>query len=324
MTETQMIFIGMVFVAVFLLAQGLIIPVFGEGRQASKRLKKRLNIIEESSGSISIASLLREKYLKELSPLERTLESLPGMARLANIIEQSGHTSPAYRVVLISILLFAGGGILGWLFTRSPVVAVAAACIGGVIPYLKIIIDKSKRMQRFEEQFPEAIDVIKRALKAGHPFSEAIHLVSEEMDDPVAKEFAITFADINYGNDARRAMLGLLERMPSVTVMAFVTSVLVQRETGGNLAEILDRIAAVIRGRFKLHRKIRSLSAEGRMSAWILALIPFGLFLAISITTPGYVDMLTEDPMGVNLIIIASIMMIVGIMWMRKIIRIQV
>ena len=148
--------------------------------------------------------------------------------------------------------------------------------------------------------------------------------VAEEMQDPVSREFAITFADLNYGNDVRSAMLGLLERMPSVTVMALVTSVLVQKETGGNLAEILDEIGKVIRGRFRLQRKIKTLSAEGRLSAWILAMIPFGLFAAISITTPSYLPSLLENPMGQKLIFWGFALMVVGIYWIRRIIRIDV
>ena len=165
---------------------------------------------------------------------------------------------------------------------------------------------------------------MKRALKAGHPFSATLKLVSEDMDDPVAREFELTFADINYGNDVRRAMLGLLQRVPSLTVMALVTAVLVQKETGGNLAEILEQISTVIRGRFRFYRKVRTLSAEGRMSAWILALVPFVLFIVISITTPDYLPALLETPLGVKLIAIAATMGVIGIYWIRKVIQIEV
>ena len=139
--------------------------------------------------------------------------------------------------------------------------------------------------------------MMKRALRAGHPFSGAIKLVSEELEAPLGKEFGTTFADLNYGNDVRRAMLGLLQRVPSVPVMALVTSVLVQKETGGNLAEILGQISTVVRGRFRFERKIRTLSAEGRMSAWILALVPIVLFGVITVTTPDYLPTLTQDPL---------------------------
>ena len=179
-------------------------------------------------------------------------------------------------------------------------------------------------MEKFEEQLPDAIDSMKRALRAGHPFSAAIKLVSEDMDDPVAREFELTFADINYGNDMRRAMLGLLQRMPSVTVMALVTSVLVQKETGGNLAEILEQISRVIRSRFRFQRKVRTLSAEGRLSAWILAMVPFVLFVVISFTTPTYLPVLLEDPIGRKLIGVGFTLGVIGIYWIRNVIRVDV
>ena len=166
--------------------------------------------------------------------------------------------------------------------------------------------------------------MIKRALRAGHPFNGAIKLVADEMHDPVAGEFGTTFADINYGNNVRRAMLGLLHRVPSVTVMALVTSVLVQRDTGGNLAEILDRIADVVRGRFRLQRKVKTLSAEGRMSAWILALVPLFLFAVIWVTSPDYLPMLLEEEAGKKMIIYGVVSGVVGIFWVRRIIRIDV
>jgi tight adherence protein B len=195
---------------------------------------------------------------------------------------------------------------------------------GLVIPCVVILGDRRKRIEKFEEQLPDAIDSMKRALRAGHPFSAALKLVSEDMDDPVAREFELTFADISYGNDLRRAMLGLLQRMPSVTVMALVTSVLVQKETGGNLAEILEQISSVIRSRFRFQRKVRSLSAEGRLSAWILAMTPFVLFVIISVTTPTYLPVLLEDATGQKLVGFAFGMGVIGILWIRRVIRIEV
>ena len=179
-------------------------------------------------------------------------------------------------------------------------------------------------MAKFEEQLPEALDVIKRALKAGHPFNQCLKLVAEDMDEPISREFEYVFTEINYGSDLRRAMLGLLERMPSVSVMALITAVLVQKETGGNLAETLERITGVIRGRFKLYRRVRTLSAEGRLSAWILAMVPLVLFVVIQVTTPDYLPTLLKHPLGPRLITAAAVMGTVGILWIRRIIRIRV
>jgi tight adherence protein B len=324
MSDGLMIFLAMVFVAVALLSQGLIVPVFSESRQMRKRLQSRLDEVEAESGEESFSSLLRQKYLRDLSPFERQLEDFPAMQYLARIIAQGGHKFLAYRVTVLAVVLAIVAAIVTWVMMRSIPFTFLGLAMGGGLPFFKIFRDRTIRIQCFEEQLPDAIDMVKRALRAGHPFSGAIKLVADEMDDPVAEEFGTTFADINYGNDSRRAMLGLLQRVPSVTVMALVTSVLVQRETGGNLAEILERISAVIRGRFKLQRKVKTLSAEGRMSAWILALVPLVLFAVIWVTTPDYLPMLLEEEAGQKMIIYGTISSIVGIFWIKKIIRIEV
>jgi tight adherence protein B len=163
-----------------------------------------------------------------------------------------------------------------------------------------------------------------RALRAGHPFNATLKMIAEDLDEPIAGEFDLTFGDINYGNDLRRAMLGLLSRVPSVTMMALVTSVLVQKETGGNLAEILKQISGVVRGRFKLYRKVKTLSAEGRMSAWVLALVPLILFALISVTTPDYLPILVDDPRGQKMLVYGMISGVLGILWIRRILRIEV
>ncbi len=324
MTDGVMIFIGLIFVAVALLSQGLIVPVFGESRQMRKKLQSRLSEIEEETGDESFSSLLRQKYLRQLSPLERQLEDLPSMRNLAEVIAQGGHKFLAYRVVLLSVVSAVVAVLIAWVMTRSVAITALSFVISGGLPLMKIFGDRTKRIQQFEEQLPDAIDMVKRALRAGHPFTGAIKLVSEEMDDPVAAEFGTTFSDINYGNDARRAMIGLLQRVPSVTVMALVTSILVQRETGGNLAEILDQISTVVRGRFKLQRKVKTLSAEGRMSAWILALVPLVLFAVIWISSPDYLPLLLEEEAGKKMVIYGVVSGVIGIFWVRRVIRIEV
>jgi tight adherence protein B len=324
MSEGLLIFMGLVFLAVFLLTQGLVIPVFGEGKKMRKRLKQRLDEIDADDDGDSMASLLREKYLRSLSPIERTLESITWLEPLRKTIEQAGYSILAYRVVLIAIALGVVGGIVGWSMSHMVLAAIGAAVAGFSMPFMKIWSDRQKRMALFEEQLPDAIDSMKRALKAGHPFGAAIKLIAEDMEDPIAREFELTFADINYGNDLRRAMLGLLQRVPSLTVMALVTSVLVQKETGGNLAEILEQISKVVRGRFRFQRRVKTLSAEGRMSAWILALLPFALFAMISITSPDYLPIMMEKESGQQMIAVSVMLGICGIFWIRKIIRVDV
>jgi tight adherence protein B len=324
MTTGVLIFLGLVFAAVFLLAQGLTVPVFGESAKTRRLLQQRLRKIQEESEQNELTSLLREKYLRQLSPAERWLESLPAMERLSRLIDQAGHSILGHRLVLLSVFLGLIGAGIAWSVSRLLVVALLAAATGIAAPFLKMTHDRKKRFEKLDEQLPDAIDVMKRALRAGHPFNSALRLVAEDMSQPIAGEFQLTFADINYGNDVRRAVLSLLLRVPSVSMMAVVTAILVQKETGGNLAEIFERISHVIRGRFRFHRKVRTLSAEGRLSGWILALVPLMLFAVISITTPDYLPVLLEHPTGQKMLIFGGVMGVIGILWMRKVIRIEV
>jgi tight adherence protein B len=323
MSNGLWIFGLLVFCTVVLLLQGTVVPAFSDSRKMNKRIQARLQRLADASGGPEFTSLLREKYLRELSSLERMLESMPGMARLARIIEQAGRQTPAYRVVMFSCCLAIGAAMAGWLISRWWVVALAAAVVGLVMPLFTILRQRAKRFERFEEQMPDAIDMIQRALKAGHPFGQCLKLVAEDMDEPISGEFELTFADLSYGNDPRRALFGMLQRVPSVSVTALITAVIVQRESGGNLAENLAKISSVIRGRFRFQRRVRTLSAEGRLSGWILALTPFTLFGVLWLLHPDYIARLTEHPRGPDLITAALVMAFVGILWIRRLVRIE-
>jgi tight adherence protein B len=324
MPEGMWIFVLLVFLAVVLLLQGTVVPVFSDSRKMTKRINARLQHLAGSSGGHQLTSLLREKYLQNLSSFERSLESLPGMEWLRRPLEQSGRQTPAYRLALLSVAASLVLALACWIVLRWWQIALIGALAGLVTPCFIVLRQRAARFARFEEQMPDAIDIIQRALKAGHPFGLCLKLISEDMEDPIAREFETTFADLSYGNDARRALLGLLQRMPSVSVTALITAVLVQRETGGNLAENLARISSVIRGRFRFQRRVKTLSAEGRMSGWILALTPIVLFGALWAMHPEYVARLTEHPKGPTLISFAVGLGTIGILWIRRLIRIDV
>jgi tight adherence protein B len=309
--------------AVFFLSQVLIVPAFGSDARTRKLLRRKLREIGTVDAEDEVGSLLRQKYLRDLSPLERRLEDTPAMEKLSRFIEQSGRSILAYRLVAIAILLALGAGIIAMMVLENPIVALAAVAAGGAAPFVFISRERRERLERFEEQLPDAVDVMKRALRAGHPFNACLKLVAEDMDAPIAREFELTFADVNYGNDLRRALLGMLLRVPSSNLMAVVTAVLIQKETGGNLAEIFERISQVIRSRFRFGRKVRTLSAEGRMSAWVLALVPIVLFGVMWILSPNYLPPFVADPTGQKMMIGAGTMMVAGVYWMRRIIQID-
>ncbi len=321
-TTTVLSFVAVVFGAVFMLMLGLTTSASGDSRMR-RTLRRRLERISAEAHE-DVASILREKYLTSLSPFERRLEEMPFMQRLAAMGEQAGRPKPGYQVVMNSLILALMGGVMGGVLLQSGFAGLCAAVAGFAVPYLRLSIQRRARLEKLEEQMPDAIDVIKRALRAGHPFNAAIKLVADDMDQPIAKEFELTFSDLNYGGEVRRALLGLLTRVPSITVMALVTSVMVQRETGGNLAEILDQIAKVVRGRFRFERRVRTLSAEGKMSAWVLALVPLGLIVIMSIASPGYLPIMLTNPLGHKMLYVAGILGVIGIVWIRRIIRIEV
>ncbi|EON91571.1 Flp pilus assembly protein TadB [Marinobacter lipolyticus SM19] len=318
------IFLALVFVAVFLLSQGMVIPVFGESRGARKRMSQRMKNLTMKDGSEERLSLMREQYLKDLSPLEKQLETLSLLQPLVALVAQSGYRTRAYRVLLLAMLLAVVCGYAGYSVSGAWWAPLVVAPLGALIPFMYLRKKRSERIAKIEEQLPDVVDVIIRALRAGHPFIEAIRLVSTEMPSPVKEEFQTTFNEINYGGDVRSALFGLLQRVPSVLIMALITAVLVQRESGGNLAEVLEKIASVIRGRFRFQRRVRTLSAEGRISAWVLTMTPFVLFVLISLVNPDYMPMLTESTRGGDIILIALVLIVIGVFWIKKILNLKV
>ncbi len=318
-----LIFLLLVFLAVVFLSQGTMMPVFKNSNRLRKRIKERLHILDKVNASQYSESIVRQKYLRALSPFEQQLESLPGMGWLSHFVLQSGRRFPAYQLVVFSLLLAVVVFSVVWMVMKSWQVSMLSALASLAIPFYLVHRERAKRFAKFEEQLPEAIDLIQRALKVGHPFSQTLQLVSETMDEPIATEFGIAFSDISYGGDVRRSMLGLLDRIPTISVMVLATAVSLQRETGGNLAESLGQISSVIRSRFKFQRKVKSLSAEGRMSGVILVSIPLVLFGFMWIFSPAYIARLLNHPKGITMIEYAIGLCIVGMLWIRRLIRIE-
>jgi tight adherence protein B len=192
------------------------------------------------------------------------------------------------------------------------------------LPYLHLLMKKKERMEKFEKQLPEALDLIARALKAGHAFTTGMKLASEEFKDPIGPEFEETLDEINFGLSVSDALKNLAERIECLDLRFFVVSVILQRETGGNLAEIIESLAHLIRERFKFRRKVRVLSAEGKFNAVILVTIPLFLFAALLYVNPEYMTVLIEDPIGKTVAAISIVMMIIGIFFIRRIIDVDV
>jgi len=295
------------------------------GNTGQRKLRVRLAALrDEGLEGTQPASIIRQKYLRRLWPAERSLEELPGMRRLGRLIEQAGYSMPAYRLVAACLLAAIGAAVIAVLLGATALVGAVAAGAALPLPLIKVLSKRRQRITQFEEQLPDALDMMGRALRAGTPLMESLKFVGEEMQGPIAEEFKSTWSLVNYGVSMKDSFADLMERMPCVSLRAMTTAILVQRETGGNLAEILDKIGGVLRARFRFQRRLRTLTAEGRVSALVLLLMPFVLALALSITSPTYLPLLIYDPLGRRLIAGALIMMGLGMLWIRSIIRVRV
>ncbi len=294
-------------------------------QQIDQRMQQRLTTIEDDFVPATTGlSLVRIKYLTTLSPWEQALEALPGMLALEKTIEQSGRFFPAYRLVLLSLGLASLTTLITLRYTDEAFLIGLAFFLTFYLPIYLLNYLRDKRLAQFEEQLPDALDMMVRAMRAGHRFNDTMSLVANELPNPISSEFGITFDELNYGVDMRVAFSNLLSRVPSVSLMAVATSVLVQRESGGNLAEILQSISGVVRSRFKFHRRVKTLTAEGRMSVYVLAAIPFGLFGLLEVTSPDYVNVLFTNPLGTKIIGSGLLLMGLGAIWINKMLKIDV
>ncbi|MEJ2762567.1 type II secretion system F family protein [Photobacterium sp. MCCC 1A19761] len=323
MDQNLQMYLIVLFLAVVVISQALMISTTGTRAKRSRLLKQQLEYIAES-GNTNQKSLLRKQYLDQLSATERWLENNPLGEYLAEKLSLAGLEWKAYKVVFWLMVAGFGASLAVLVFTLNLQMALLSplAILIGFSLWLRS--QAEKRLNLFEEQFVEALDVMKRALLVGYPFTDVMKTVSEEMPPPVSTEFGKTFVELNYGVDLRVALTNLAHRNPSVNVLAFNSAVIIQKETGGNLAETLEKLSEVIRGRFRLMRKVRTLSAEGRMSAWILMLVPFVLFLILYISNPDYISPLLESERGSTVLTVTGISMFLGLLWIRKILRIEV
>jgi tight adherence protein B len=294
------------------------------GALAERRMERRLQEVSfrESGPSGQPMSFLRQKSDGPLPALGRVFGG--DDSGLARLIEQSGvNTSPS-TILLVSIGLSVVFVLLSMMLVRLPVAWIIAGVMGCVSPTLWLKYKRSVRMKKFEEQFPEALDLLSRAIRAGHAFQTAMGMVADELPAPVGIEFRKSFDQQNFGLPLKDALDEFSVRMPSLDVRFFVTAVLIQRETGGNLSEILDNLAHVVRERFKILRQVRVHTAHGRFTGYVLLALPAALGIALNFINPDHMRLLFEERMGHMMIATAIVMQIVGYIWIRKVIKIEV
>jgi tight adherence protein B len=322
---TYLMFIVAVFVTVVLLLEGIYTWWRASRGEEARRLARRLKAASVGgSGAHERVSILKEHVLSESPSMQRLLVHTPGVDGLDRLLIHSGLGLTVGKFCSRVAFAALGALMIAVVLRLGPVPTVLLTCAAAVLPLLHVLHARNRRLRRIEEQLPDAVDLIGRALRAGHAFPQSLKMVGDEMRDPIAGEFRYLFDQVNYGTSMQDALIRLTTRVPSMDLKYFVIAVLIQRETGGNLAELLDNIASIIRARLKLLGTIRVLSAEGRLSAWILSLLPFGAALVIQLVNPGFLRVLWTDPAGLKVVGGALFMMGMGILVMRRIIRIRV
>ncbi len=303
----------------FLVAQARLDPT---ARKVARQLK--LAAAERFDGGAPGRSLVTSRAFSSVPRLNRALGRIALMQRLDRLVLQSGATRPLGFFVLLALVIAVAGFCAAVLFTGSALAGGPAAAVSGALPFLRLLMQKRRRMKKFEAQLPETLDLMARSLRAGHAFVGGLQMAAQEFDDPMGAEMQKTVAQISLGVSVEQALKNLTARVDCRDLKFLAVSIIVQRESGGNLTEILETIATLIRERFKLHGKVRALSAEGKLSAVILTALPFVITFMLAVINPAYPRSLWEDPLGRMLAVVAIIMMAAGVAVMKKMSGIRV
>ena len=297
-------------------------------RSARARLiKERLATVQKAPERApeEELALLRDEQLSQIPALDSLLRRSERISAIQKLLAQGGMSLRAGNLLGLSVLTGIGTAIVAFVLTKNnPAVAWVGLIIGAVLPYSYASFRRNKRFEKFEELFPEAIDTLARAVRAGHAFTTALEMISNEVAEPVCSEFRKLYEEQKFGMPVRDALLNLTERIPLVDVKFFVTAVMLQRETGGNLAEILDNLSYVIRERFKIQRQVRVYTAQGRLTMALLMGMPPVIVITMELLNPAFIQPLFLDPIGHTLLVAGITLQTIGYFVIRKIIRIQV
>ncbi len=302
-----------------------VLSLLDQRKSQARVLRDRLSATQKPAESVQAdVALLRDEMMSRIPAFDTLLRRSERVTVLQEMLSQGDVNVRAGNFLIFCLLaavlfgfvfMVAGGSVLfGW----------AGLVLGFFIPYAYASHRRAKRFQRFEEKFPEAIDTLARAVRAGHAFTTALEMIANEISEPVAGEFRQLFEEQKFGLPVRDALLNLAARIPLVDVKFFVTAVMLQRETGGNLAEILDNLSYVIRERFKILRQVRVHTAQGRLTMVLLMALPPTIVVAMLTLNPSFIRPLFTDPLGHILIVAGIVLQTVGYFFIRRIIRIQV
>ena len=322
---TSWVAAALVFLAVTFGAVGLalLVEFFQETRRRRSvvRQLQGLGALDRVEGD---AALIRRAALDQPAWLQQLSASTPRIRDLSILLQQAGSATSLEALLLICVGLGLGTGAAMLTLTRFWPIALLSCAIGAYTPIWFLKRKRQRRVDAFESALPDAIDLLGRAIRAGHPLSAGFRMVAEELADPISTEFQRTFEEQRFGLPFDDAIIAMADRVALIDVRILVTAILIQREVGGNLAEVLDNLASVIRARFTIRRQLRVYTAQGRFSGYTLAVLPIIVGTLIYLLNPPYMKLLFTHPIGKLLVFLAVVMQIVGFLWIRKIIDIEI
>jgi tight adherence protein B len=316
----------LIFCSTALLVLGLgMLTLRQQSRSVDRLMSARMAAVlaAEGAGDEEL-SILKDSTLSGIGPLQRLLLRFRVGGKLKRLLEQADLKMKTGTLVLLMGLCCVAGFLACLGFRLGALLAIGVGVLCAFLPVLAVVRIRNRRFRRFEAQFPDAIDLLSRAIRAGHAFNTGIKMIADEMAEPVGKEFQRVFEEQNYGLPMKSALLNLLERVNLLDLKLFVVAVLIQRQSGGNLAELLGKISQTIRERFRIFRQLKVHTAQAKLTGIILMCLPpvmFGITLAMNYE---YMKIIFQDPWGIRILIAAAVMQVTGLLWIRKIVNIEV
>jgi len=310
---------------IILITAFAVVAFFTEPSKADKRIHSRLASMDRTratSGSDE-PDIVKEVTFSTIPAFDKFLRNNRAAVGLQLLIEQSNVSWTVGRIVFSMLALVVLGAALGNWWIAPGILGWTPGLALGTIPYLFLLQKRRLRMRRFSELLPEAIDLMSRGLRAGQPLPTTIETIAQESGDPLRSEFRRTADEQSFGLPFREAMLNLSRRVPVADLQFLVTAILIEKETGGNLAQVLDKTSHVIRERVRVAGQLRIRTAQGRLTGWILCALPFAVFAAMNFLNPGYGKALFQDPLGQKMVTYAGISMAIGMVLIRKIVNVK-
>jgi len=298
------------------------LPGYLAQRKLDARLEEVTAVPKEVTGDNP--ELVKGSEEGFLPVVERFTTSTQKGANLAVWVEQSGARISLSALLLIAALLGVFFGLVAASALRMPIGWVIGFALGFALPFIVLRVKRTRRLRKFEEEFPEALDLIARALKAGHAFATGLKMVADEMGEPIGPEFRKTFDEQNFGLPLKDSLANLTTRIPLLDVRFFSTAVLIQRETGGNLSEILENLGHVVRERFKILRQVRVYTAHGRLTGYVLLGLPVFLAIALAFINPEHMQLLFRERIGHMMLFATAVMQTIGYVWIKQVVKIEV